>query len=114
MTRPFRFLAPMPRLAGSIGDWRDELRRIEDLGYDAVTVSEHLADGWELDALTAMEAIAAATSRLRIMSLVLASGSRMASRRRLVRRHMWAAPVRRPDERAYASATAGTYRTLCA
>jgi|1186.fasta_scaffold30599_2 probable F420-dependent oxidoreductase len=74
MTRPFRFLAPMPRLAGSMGEWRAELRRIEDLGYDAVTVSEHLTGGWELDALTVMEAIASATSRLRVMSLVLASG----------------------------------------
>ena len=74
MTRPFRFLAPMPRLAGSIGAWRDELRRIEDLGYDAVTVSEHLTGGWEMDALSVMEAITAATSRLRVMSLVLATG----------------------------------------
>ncbi len=74
MTRPFRFLAAMPRLAGSIGVWRDELRRIEDLGFNAVTVSEHLTGGWELDALAAMEAIASATSRLRVMSLVLASG----------------------------------------
>jgi probable F420-dependent oxidoreductase len=74
MTRPFRFLAPMPRIAGSIGDWRDELRRIEDLGFDAVTVSEHLTGGWELDALAVMEAIVAATTRLRVMSLVLTSG----------------------------------------
>jgi len=74
MTRPFRFLAPMPRLAGSIRAWRDELRRIEDLGFDAVTVSEHITGGWELDALAAMEAIVAATTRLRVMSLVLASG----------------------------------------
>ena len=74
MTRPFRFLAPMPRLAGSIGAWHDELRQIEDLGFDAVTVSEHLTGGWELDALAAMESIVSVTSRLRVMSLVLASG----------------------------------------
>jgi probable F420-dependent oxidoreductase len=64
----------MPRVAGSVGAWRDELRRIEDLGFHAVTVSEHLTGGWELDALAVMEAIVAATSRLRVMSLVLASG----------------------------------------
>jgi probable F420-dependent oxidoreductase len=74
MMRPFRFLAAMPRLSGSVGAWRDDLRRIEDLGFDGVTVSEHLTGGWELDALAAMEAIVAATSRLRVMSLVLASG----------------------------------------
>jgi len=76
MTRPFRFVAPMPVPGGSVSSWRDEVRRIEDLGFDAVSVSEHLSGGWQLEALTALTAITAATSRLRVQSLVLTNDLR--------------------------------------
>ena len=73
MTRPFRFIAAMPPPVGTVAEWRDSVHRIEDGGFDAVSVSEHLTGGWQFDALTAMTAILAATSRLRVLSLVLAS-----------------------------------------
>ena len=39
--RPFRFLAPMPRLDQPAGRWRDAVRRIEDLGFATVSISDH-------------------------------------------------------------------------
>jgi probable F420-dependent oxidoreductase len=76
MTRPFRFIASMPPTDGTVAEWLDAVRRIEDLGFDAVSVSEHLSGGWRFEALTAMTAILAVTSRLRVMSLVLANDLR--------------------------------------
>ena len=76
MTRPFRFVAPMPVPDGTAAAWRDDIRRIEDLGFDAVSVSEHLTGGWRLEATTAMAAILAETSRLRVLSLVMANDLR--------------------------------------
>lgn len=73
----FHFLAPMPRLGsdprtGNDGArWAAELRRIEDLGFHAVTVSEHYSRGWTMDALTAMNFALASTKRLRAIPLVL-------------------------------------------
>ena len=69
--RPFRFIAPMPSLDLPPDRWRDELRRIEDLGFSTVSVSEHVVGGWAMDPLTVMMAAADATDRLRVLSLVL-------------------------------------------
>ena len=73
----FRFLTPMPRLGNDprpgsdAARWAAELRRIEDLGFYAATVSEHYSRGWTMDALTAMNFALASTTRLRAMPLVL-------------------------------------------
>lgn len=67
----FRFLAPMPRLTGQAGKWAEDLRRIEDMGFHSVVVSEHYSHGWAMDALTAMNFALANTTRLRAMPLVL-------------------------------------------
>jgi len=37
MPHPFRFSAAMPRLTLPVSAWRAELRRIEDLGFWAVS-----------------------------------------------------------------------------
>ena len=71
--RPFRFSAPLPATGRDPKGWIDELRRIEDLGFDSVAISEHLTGGWAMDALTTMAAAAVATSRLRLLSLVLSN-----------------------------------------
>lgn len=76
MTRPFRFMAPMPRLVQPIARWRDEIRRIEDLGFSSVSISEHLTGGWVMEPLTALTAAATATERLRLLTLVLANDYR--------------------------------------
>ena len=69
--RPFRFIAPMPSFDLPPARWRDEVRRIEDLGFGTVSVSEHLTGGWAMDPLAAMLAAADASDRLRVLSLVL-------------------------------------------
>ncbi len=76
MTRPFRFIAPMPRFGGSPGAWRDAIRRIEELGFATVSISDHLTAGWVMDPLTALTAAAEVTSRIRLLTLVLANDFR--------------------------------------
>ena len=71
VARPFRFIAPMPSLDLPPARWRDEIRRIEDLGFSTVAVSEHVTHGWAMDPLVVMAAAAAASHRLRVLSLVL-------------------------------------------
>jgi probable F420-dependent oxidoreductase len=76
MTRPFRFIAPMPRLDQPARRWRDAVRRIEDLGYATVSISDHFTRGWVMEPLVAMTAAAEATDRLRVLSLVLGNDYR--------------------------------------
>lgn len=76
MTRPFRFIAPMPRLDRSPAAWGDAIRRIEDLGFASISISDHLSAGWVMDPLTALAAAAGATSRLRLLTLVLGNDFR--------------------------------------
>ena len=71
--RAFRFIAPMPAIGRDPLAWAAELRRIEDLGFDSVAISEHLTGGWSMDALATLAAAAVATGRLRLLSLVLAN-----------------------------------------
>lgn len=76
MVRPFRFIAPMPRLNVPPAQWRAEVRRIEDLGFHTVAVSDHFTQGWVMEPVVAMTAAAEATSTLRVMSLVLGNDYR--------------------------------------
>lgn len=76
MTRPFRFIAPAPRLTTDARTWLDEIRRIEDLGFGSVAFSEHVTGGWVMESTVAMTAAAMSTSTLRILSLVLANDFR--------------------------------------
>ncbi len=76
MPHPFRFSTPMPRLTRNIARWRDQLRRIEDLGYWSVTVSDHFTQGWMMEPIAAMAVAAEATSTLRLLPLVLANDYR--------------------------------------
>src|SRR5690349_21225332 len=76
MPQPFRFSTAAPRLTGSPAQWRDAVRRIEDLGYWSMAISDHFTDGWMLEPTVAMTVAAEATSTLRIMSLVLGNDYR--------------------------------------
>jgi probable F420-dependent oxidoreductase len=66
----------MPRLDGPPAQWRAEVRRIEDLGFHTVAVSDHFTQGWVMEPVVAMTAAAEATSTLRVMSLVLGNDYR--------------------------------------
>jgi probable F420-dependent oxidoreductase len=74
MARPFRFIAAMPRF-DSPSTWRDEIRRIEDLGFSTVAVAEHIS-GWDMEPVVALTAAAEATSSLRLLSLVMCNDFR--------------------------------------
>lgn len=74
--RPFRFTASMPGLDRPVARWRDEIRRIEDLGFDSVSVSDHFTGGWAMDPLVAMTVAAEATTRLRVLGLVFCNDFR--------------------------------------
>jgi probable F420-dependent oxidoreductase len=76
MTKSFRFSTAMPRFAGPVSQWRDHVRRIEDLGYWSVAVSDHFTRGWMMEPVVAMTAAAGATTTLRILPLVLANDYR--------------------------------------
>lgn len=54
--------------------WRDLTRRIEDLGYHRLTVSDHLDD--QLGPIAALMAAAAATSTIRVGALVFSNDHR--------------------------------------
>jgi probable F420-dependent oxidoreductase len=76
LSRPFQFVSPLPSLQLPVPQWRDQLLRLEDAGFAAVSVSDHVAAGWAMDPLTALAAAAAMTQRLRLMTVVLNSDIR--------------------------------------
>ena len=61
---------------GDIADWASRVQRIEALGYGAVSISDHLSGGWSMDVFVSLAAAATATTRLRLLSLVLANDYR--------------------------------------
>ncbi len=64
-------IAPAPRFVAGARRWREELVRIEDLGFDLLAISEHYTDGWTFEPMVTVAFAAAATSRLRIAPIVL-------------------------------------------
>jgi probable F420-dependent oxidoreductase len=71
--RPFRFTVSMPPLGPH---WRDQLRRIEDLGFSSVSISDHIIGGWQMDPIVTMAVAAEATTRLRVLSMVFCNDFR--------------------------------------
>jgi probable F420-dependent oxidoreductase len=74
--RPFRFAAQVPDLSGSVGDWRKELSRLEDLGFSAVALADHFTGGYTLEPFVALTAAAMATTDLRVQTAVLGNDYR--------------------------------------
>jgi probable F420-dependent oxidoreductase len=66
----------VPRLDGAPDRWREQIRRIEDAGFAAVSVSDHFTQGWGMEATIALMAAADATDRLRVQALVLSNDYR--------------------------------------
>jgi len=65
--KPFRFSAQLSK-ASTGRDWAEQARKAEDLGYSALTLSDHFGD--QLAPVAAMTAAADATTTLRIGTLV--------------------------------------------
>jgi probable F420-dependent oxidoreductase len=66
----------MPGLDRPGARWRDELRRIEDLGFHAAAVSDHFTHGWAMDPIVAMTVAAEATTRLHVTGMVFCNDFR--------------------------------------
>jgi probable F420-dependent oxidoreductase len=66
----------MPPLTTPVDKWRDEIRRIEDLGFSSVAISDHLTGGWSMDPIVSMTVAAEATSRLRVLAMVFCNDLR--------------------------------------
>lgn len=73
MTRPFRF-GIQSRTLGPKADWLEGLRRTEAAGFDSYVVMDHFIRG--LDPIATLGAVAAATTTLRIGSMVLSNDFR--------------------------------------
>jgi probable F420-dependent oxidoreductase len=56
--------------AGSRAEWQDRAREAEDLGFDTVVVPDHVVDGL-FPPMVALDAMASATSRLRVGTFVV-------------------------------------------
>jgi len=71
----FRFAAQLSKgPAGTARSWADQARRAEDLGYSALLMPDHFGD--QLAPAPALAAAAAATTRLRVGSLVFGNDYR--------------------------------------
>src|SRR6476659_2498000 len=76
MIRPFKFAISMPGLGRGVAAWREQLLRIEDLGFHAVSVSDHFTGGWAMDPIVAMTVAAETTTRLRVLGMVFCTDFR--------------------------------------
>ena len=74
--KPFRFTASMPGLNRTPAQWRDQIRRLEELGFSSVSVSDHFTDGWAMDPIVAMTVAAEATSTINVLALVFCNDFR--------------------------------------
>lgn len=73
MDHPFRFGLHFWELP--VEDWRDRVRRYEQLGFSTITITDHVVvPQWE--PLSGLSAIAAATDRIAVGTLVLDTGLR--------------------------------------
>ncbi len=73
--RKFRFAAQLSTSpAGSARSWAEQARRVEDLGYSSLLMPDHFGD--QLAPVPALAAVAAATTSLRVGSLVFGNDYR--------------------------------------
>ncbi|HUZ76648.1 MAG TPA: TIGR03621 family F420-dependent LLM class oxidoreductase [Chloroflexota bacterium] len=74
VTRPFRFAASGRNRTESLSDLKDYARKVEDLGYDVLLLSDHFHEG--LAAFQALAVAAQVTSHLRLGTLTAANDLR--------------------------------------
>ena len=74
MARPFRFSVSANRTPRSGRDWTELARKVEDLGFSALAMPDHLSD--QLAPMAALAAAAQVTTVLRLQTLVLGNDYR--------------------------------------
>jgi probable F420-dependent oxidoreductase len=76
ITRPFRFAVTAPSVEGDLACWRDQIRRVEDMGFDTVVMADHFTEGYAIEPMVALTAAASCTSVLRLQTSVLGNDYR--------------------------------------
>lgn len=76
MTHPFRFAATLPPPTNPIGEWRDSLRHLEELGIDTLVAADHFTQGYDAEPMVALTAAASATAAARLQTGVLGNDYR--------------------------------------
>lgn len=65
-----------PSAVQPVATWKDELRRIEDLGFDTVVLADHFTGGWSIEPMVGLTAAALSTTTLRVQTGVLGNDYR--------------------------------------
>src|SRR5260370_40269458 len=76
MARHFRFLASLPSTLEPLSKWQDQLRRVEDIGFDTVAIADHFTQGSMVEPVVAMTAAVSVTERLRVLCTVFGNDYR--------------------------------------
>lgn len=76
VTHPIRFSVTAPAWRGSLAAWQEELRRLEDAGFHAVVAADHFTQGWDVEPMVALTAVAMSTSMMRVQTGVLGNDYR--------------------------------------
>jgi probable F420-dependent oxidoreductase len=66
----------MPALVQPIERWQADIRRLEDLGFSSISISDHFTRGWVMEPIVALTAAALTSSNLRLLTLVLGNDYR--------------------------------------
>jgi probable F420-dependent oxidoreductase len=74
--RPFRFIANLPTTTRPVDAWKEQVRRIEAVGFTTVAIADHFTDGYTLEPLVALTAAAMCTTTLRVQTAVLGNDYR--------------------------------------
>ncbi len=65
-----------PSAVQPVATWQDDLRRIEDLGFDTVVLADHFTGGWSIEPMVGLTAAALSTTSLRVQTGVLGNDYR--------------------------------------
>src|SRR5207247_10838471 len=67
---PFRFTAQVPDFLGSLTNWREQIARLEAVGFSTLAIADHFTGGYTMEPLVTLAAAAGATS-MRLQTAVL-------------------------------------------
>lgn len=66
----FRFIAQVPDIGASVATWRDDLARIEGMGFGTVALADHFTGGYQWEPIVTLTAAAMATTlRVKLVEL---------------------------------------------
>src|SRR4051794_33739825 len=69
-------MATLPNWRRDLRSWHDDIRRLDDAGFDTLAASDHFTGGWTIEPLVALAAASLASPRLRLQTNVLSNDYR--------------------------------------